>query len=86
MNRLKGLWRNRFTRMLAIPTIMMMMLSVVGMPTQSLAAQAAPAGTGSCTLGPRETSNTLFTSSSTTRTSLATIPTSHPTLSKCRTC
>ncbi|MGH2496802.1 MAG: hypothetical protein ACRDIV_19030 [Ktedonobacteraceae bacterium] len=51
MNRLKGLWRNRFTRMLAIPTIMMMMLSVVGLPTQGLAAQAAPAGTGSCTLG-----------------------------------
>ncbi len=53
MNQLKGLWRNRFTRILAIPTIMLMMLSVVGMPTQSLAAQAAPAGTGSCTLGPQ---------------------------------
>lgn len=51
MNRLKGLWRNRFTRMLAIPTIMMMMLSVVGMPTQSLAAQATPTKTSSCTLG-----------------------------------
>lgn len=51
MNRLKGLWRNRFTRMLAIPTILMMVMSVVGVATPSLAAQAAPAGTGSCTLG-----------------------------------
>jgi hypothetical protein len=51
MNRLKGLWRNRFTRVLAIPTILMMVLSVVGMTTPSFAAQAAPTGTGSCTLG-----------------------------------
>ncbi len=51
MNRLKGLWRNRFTRMLAIPTIMMMMLSVVGLPMQSYAAQAAPASASSCALG-----------------------------------
>lgn len=52
MNRLmKGLWRNRFTRLLAIPTILMMVLSVVGMTTPSLAAQAAPTGTGGCTLG-----------------------------------
>ena len=52
MNRLKGLWRNRFTRMLAIPTIMLMVLSVVGVATPGLAAQAAAAGTGSCALGP----------------------------------
>lgn len=52
MNRLKGLWRNRFTRMLAIPTIFLMVLSVVGVATPGLAAQAAPTGTGSCSLGP----------------------------------
>src|SRR5690349_5924687 len=51
MNRLKGLWRNRFTRMLAIPTIFLMVLSVVGVATPGLAAQAAPAGTSSCKLG-----------------------------------
>src|SRR5690348_9498460 len=51
MNRLKGLWRNRFTRMLAIPTIFLMVLSVVGVATPALAAQAAPAGTGDCKLG-----------------------------------
>lgn len=51
MNRLKGLWCNRFTRILAIPTILMMMLGVVGLPTQGLAAQATPAKTGNCTLG-----------------------------------
>ena len=52
MNRLmKGLWRNRFTRLLAIPTILMMVLSVVGMTTPSFAAPAASTGTGGCTLG-----------------------------------
>jgi hypothetical protein len=51
MNRLKGLWRNRFTRMLAIPTIMMMMLSVVGLPSQGAAALAVTASSSSCTLG-----------------------------------
>jgi hypothetical protein len=38
--------------MLAIPTIFLMVLSVVGVATPGLAAQAAPAGTGSCALGP----------------------------------
>ena len=51
MNRLKGLWRNRLTRMFAIPTMLLMVLSVVGVATPGLAAQAAPAGTGSCALG-----------------------------------
>ncbi|HEV7235623.1 MAG TPA: hypothetical protein VGN15_05540, partial [Ktedonobacteraceae bacterium] len=54
MNRLKGLWRNRFTRMLAIPTILMMMLSVVGLPSQgtgAFAATASSASSSSCTLG-----------------------------------
>lgn len=50
MNRLKGLWRNRFTRLLFIPTIVMM-LSIAALPANSFAAQAAPAGTGGCTLG-----------------------------------
>src|SRR3984893_13967075 len=50
MNRLKGLWRNHFTRMLFIPTIVMMM-SMVWLPGTSFAAQATPAGTGSCTFG-----------------------------------
>ncbi len=50
MNRLKGLWRNHFTRMLFIPTIIVMM-SMVWLPGNSFAAQATPAGTGSCTFG-----------------------------------
>src|SRR5579864_1319565 len=55
MNRLKGLWRNRFTRMLAIPTIVMMMLSVIAVPSQSMAAQASlgTPPTSTCTLGPQ---------------------------------
>src|SRR5579859_2796719 len=53
MNRLKGLWRNRFTRMLALPTILLMVLSVVGVATPGLAAQTASTGTGSCKLGPQ---------------------------------
>src|ERR1700694_5735754 len=50
MNRLKGLWRNHFTRMLVIPTIVMLM-SMVWLPGNSFAAQATPASTGSCTFG-----------------------------------
>src|SRR6202165_155037 len=50
MNRLKGLWRNHFTRMLVLPTIVMMM-SIVWLPGNSFAAQATPASTGSCTFG-----------------------------------
>ena len=50
MNRLKGLWRNRFPRLLFIPTIIML-LSLAALPANSFAAQAAPSGTGSCTLG-----------------------------------
>ena len=56
MNRLKGLWRNRFTRMLAIPTIMVMMLSMVGLYSQgtgAFASKASPNSSSSCTLGPQ---------------------------------
>ena len=50
MDRLKGLWRNRFTRLLFIPTIIMM-LSMAALPANSFAAPATPASGGGCTLG-----------------------------------